>query len=154
METITFGSSPSSPSQRRLRRRHITFSCRSKRRRQPRPLVQLHRHRRLRHRVPRRGAVWRRQLLPHRLVQHQDSRQLCVGHLRRHLCRDTTHRGTTYVSFEGISLGDARLPIPNGTFALSADGSGDVRLGRPGAPVHRPEPESVGCSPALITDAA
>lgn len=31
-----------------------------------------------------------------------------------------------YVSLEGISLGDARLPIPNGTFDLRADGSGGM----------------------------
>jgi hypothetical protein len=31
-----------------------------------------------------------------------------------------------YVSLEGISLGDARLPIPNDTFALRADGTGGM----------------------------
>uniref|UniRef100_A0ACD5XTL2 Uncharacterized protein n=1 Tax=Avena sativa TaxID=4498 RepID=A0ACD5XTL2_AVESA len=31
-----------------------------------------------------------------------------------------------FVSLEGISLGDARLPIPNDTFALRADGSGGM----------------------------
>jgi hypothetical protein len=31
-----------------------------------------------------------------------------------------------YVSLEGISLGDARLPIPNGTFDLHTDGSGGM----------------------------
>jgi hypothetical protein len=31
-----------------------------------------------------------------------------------------------YVSLEGISLGDARLPIPNGTFDLRDDGSGGM----------------------------
>jgi hypothetical protein len=31
-----------------------------------------------------------------------------------------------YVSLEGISLGDARLPIPNGTFDLHADGTGGM----------------------------
>jgi hypothetical protein len=31
-----------------------------------------------------------------------------------------------YVTLEGISLGDARLPIPNGTFDLRADGTGGM----------------------------
>nr|CAB3491794.1 unnamed protein product [Digitaria exilis] len=33
---------------------------------------------------------------------------------------------TYFVSLEGISLGDVRLPIPNGTFDIRADGSGGM----------------------------
>ncbi|KAF7000008.1 hypothetical protein CFC21_015967 [Triticum aestivum] len=42
------------------------------------------------------------------------------------LVQNPQGRSWYYVSLEGISLGDALLPIPNQTFALNADGTGGM----------------------------